>query len=240
MGNTSAQTLHGNVNAILALSIKACTVRLRTTDKFDGKPVADFKEAITVTKHHDLSRQEAGLQEKTMTIWDEARREEHKELLKARQEDLSPSVAFAQAFKEITDARLAIVHHLGLEYRYGELGDCDFVLREKQADKLPDEIQEAINKMKSKSSSIADKNRIVLRTETKRVGKESSRMNAFVACCQKQQEEHLGPILVFSEFLSALDVAHNTLEETFGKQRFVMSRPRRSTVLIVYPAIFSV
>ena len=160
---------------------------MRTTDKFDGKPVADFKEAITVTKHHDLSRQEAGLQEKTMTIWDEARREEHKELLKARQEDPSPSVAFAQAFKEITHARLAIVHHLCLEYRYGEL-----------------------------------------------------RMNAFVACCQKQQEEHLRLILVFSEFLSAIDVAHNTLEETFGKKRFVMSRPRRSTVLIVYPAIFSV
>lgn len=179
-------------------------------------------------KRHDLSSQEADLQEKTVTIWDEARREEHKELLKAGQDDPSPSVAFTQAFKEITDARLAVVHHLCLKYRYGERGDRDFVLREEQADKLPEEIQEAINKMNSKSSSVADKNRIVLRTEMKRAWKESSpRMNAFVACCQKQQKEHPGPIFVFSEFLSALDVAHNALEETFGKKRFAMSRPRR-------------
>ncbi|KAL1795892.1 hypothetical protein ACET3X_006116 [Alternaria dauci] len=150
-GETAFRTLRGHTNAILAHSLKAHTIRLRTTDTFDGQPVADFKKADTTVVKHDLSPTERVAQRLTRTLWDE--------------EPIQPTIVF-------------------------------------------DETSAA-------HSDITRSNRDRLRKETKTAWKESTRMETLVHWCKKHRKEHGGSMLIFSEFLSALDIAENALTETF-------------------------
>ncbi|KAF7679456.1 hypothetical protein GT037_003204 [Alternaria burnsii] len=193
---TAAQTLPGHVNAILALSIKAHTIRLKTTDEFDGKLIADFKEAIAITVNHTLKFGEASNQQTTRTIWDEVARKQHQENLKAGVPD--GSLEGTQSYKEIMKARLAIIHHLCLTYRYGTSEDEDDVANTSQ---------DAVDNRKS------------LREATKTRWNESSRMRELVKCCKDHRDKYGGPMIIFSDFLSALDVAENALRANFGEDQ---------------------
>lgn len=196
---------------MLALSLHAVALRLRTDQTFDNLPVADFGTGIEQTIRHDLSAEEQKLQNKTKTLWD-AKTRKHQQTRGGVSQ-----TSFKTIFKDVTDARLAAVHPLCLQYRYGESEDQDFEVYEDHDEKTKEEILSSIAGVKCKQTTLGSKNRIALRAATKNGKWKSSRMAAFVQTIRKHRNRHLNAkILVFSEFLSALDIAENALKETFG------------------------
>jgi SNF2 family DNA or RNA helicase len=215
--DTDAQVLAAKVNAILVLSIRACTIRLRTIDLFDGNPVAAYMHAKVSTIRNSLTAEEAEEQEKTVTIWDEEGRQEHKKPVK--QGSLGAGgVDSKRNYAQITECRLAIAHLACLKWKYGERGETDFVSKEQDGELLINEViaaNDTIEKKAHAPSKTAEANRATLRMETKTTWSESSRMKNFIKVCRQHQQQHAGPVLVFSKFLSALDVVENALRGSF-------------------------
>ncbi|KAI4936879.1 uncharacterized protein J4E92_001604 [Alternaria infectoria] len=210
--------LHRESNAILALAIKACTIRIRTTDNFGGLPVADYKPAITEFRRHKLTFEETQEQESTRTIWDEAYKKDRDADRRAgvvgSGSDMEESV-----FASITTARLAMAHPACTKYRYGSSEDFRQASIKKDHEVLVADIGNEMLARDAKGNELSkgeNLSRTRLCAETKKTWAESSRMEELIKVCKEHRSERPGPVLVFAEFLSALDVAKNALEETFG------------------------
>lgn len=162
---------------------------------------------------HDLTNDEKELQEITRLQWDVNEKKKRERIAAARQLPVQGALSQKEVIPAITATRLALVHLLCNEFKYGELGDADFVLNENQAEKTFDEIRDAIEASTRNSSTQASNNRAKLQEATKTDWK-SSRMNSFVETVKRHLKEKPGKMLVFSEFLSTLDGAENALRHT--------------------------
>lgn len=211
--STAAATLGRQTNALLALSLRSFTLRLKITDTFDGEPVVSFRPAAVVAKTHSLTPRERKAQELTRLQWDMEEKKKRERHAVKYHLPITGFLSRDEIFPAIIEARLTLVHPLCNEFKYGELGDTDFVLGERDTRTI-DEIRDAIHEFKlqegSQSSSQGAQNREKLRSATKQDW-QSSRMKCFVDTVTTHLKERLGKILVFSEFLSVLDVAENAL-----------------------------
>ena len=189
-------------------------IRIRRIDSFEGSRIVDFTEGVQSVHRHTLTAKESAVQGITRTLWNQKLRAYNKA------NKIAGVMEWKSAFKQVADARLGIVHELCLKYRYGEEGDSDGALGEDTAHISPENIVEVLAKSKKKPANKGDVNRVLLRAATKQGWRSSSRVVAFVNLVQRHFQTHGegSKILVFADFLSALDVAENALLEVFANR----------------------
>jgi SNF2 family DNA or RNA helicase len=203
----------------LAAVFASFTIRIRKTDLFEGRPIADFTEGVKFTYGHGLTENERRLQAKTRTLWDHGLRAHNKA------NRIGGFMEWKTALKDVGDARLGIVHHLCLKYRYSEEGDANEALGEKTANIPTEDIIDTMRKTKGTLSSEGQVNRVLLRAATKRSWRESSRIVVSMNIMRRHFEQHgwESQLVIFSDYLSALDVLENAILELF-KDRVRIAR----------------
>ncbi|KAF2132742.1 hypothetical protein P153DRAFT_382364 [Dothidotthia symphoricarpi CBS 119687] len=232
-GDTAAAELAEDINAILALSLQAFTIRMKTTDSFNGKSVAQYQPGKNWLAHHEVTDAEREVQDRTTSLWDMTARQMNKN--KDEQDGKSET---GKPFKDTVTARLFLAHPMCRKYRYGEFGDEDFAITptdaglsaEKMAELAAEKMAELAAKFNTSEAQVlkstAKTNRAYVQECTKKAWVCSSRMVAFVNVVKSHRRNfNEGAILVFAEFLSALDVAENALKEAFqGREALRVAR----------------
>jgi hypothetical protein len=69
-----SSVLNQTLNAILALSVRAFTVRIRKENRFNGHPVANYPAGNEEYICHTLTREEQAPQDLVKVLWDRQER----------------------------------------------------------------------------------------------------------------------------------------------------------------------
>jgi SNF2 family DNA or RNA helicase len=198
--------------------MKAVSLRLRISDKFDGEPVAKFTPASEWQVEHPLNRNQRDTQQITKHIWDTQTRRDLEEARK--RPGYRGPLSQKETFPAIMAARLSPVHEACPFAGYGEAGDMDLVdgpgglqedtlenmlLRIEDGDGLSRGYQgKNIKKSKERRSEFRGK----MKTEW-----QSFRMTKMLEVISRQKQKgKRGKYLIFSDFLCVLDVAHAALD----------------------------
>lgn len=104
-GIGGAPVLNGLLNAVLAESHKAFTIRLRKQDTFDSTPLANIPKPYFKSKNHELSAKESAPQNVVRTQWDGVERA----LRQSNGLDLRGLVG-GELLKAVIRAQLSAVH----------------------------------------------------------------------------------------------------------------------------------
>jgi superfamily II DNA or RNA helicase len=185
-------------NHILALTIRAVTLHLKTTDTFNGKPVVSFRPPVMQMQKHKLTDKEAETQQLTRMLWDPK--------LQAVRKQSGSGLNRHETLPAIQNARRALVHPECANFHFGES-------HKRMIKKASTEEGEGDPDNHQILSALEEQIRKELKLRTKGAW-HSTRIDIVVeAIKQRLKDEPLHKILIFDEFLSTLDVVANALEE---------------------------
>jgi hypothetical protein len=179
--------MNDRLNAILAISRKAFTIRLRKEDTFNGQPVVDFPLGIHIQKVYTLSKNEMSTQLPVMTQWDQIHRLNRK--------DSAWKWGKGELWKALMCARLSLIHLMCPQARYGGRADDD------------EEIDDA------EKLTLSERRRAFKDKIRHRQWELSSRIKITVEGIQEHLKNNSGKVLVLCEFLCGLDVLDVALSE---------------------------
>ena len=188
----------------MALSFRAFTLRLLKFDKFNGRPIVTFHEGISEQKAHLLSSEQMRWQENVQHQWDPQWEEMTKN---------APNMSVTESEElqtHILKARLAAVHIECTNASYGELGMDDRAVR----------VYENLDTYNDSAPAVKEcrnlENKRKMFMDSLRGGKwRSNRIEILVGLVQSHLSDpsRPGKILIFSEFLTALDVVEVAMSE---------------------------
>ncbi|OSS54742.1 hypothetical protein B5807_00052 [Epicoccum nigrum] len=123
----------GRLKTTLICTLKAISLRLRVHDDFNGERAARFTKVEPVIIEHLLDEEQQAYQELVEHLWDPAAKAQRKED-KRNGDYIGDGLGSGGIFPAIMEARLAAIHPLCAEAKYGEpevadLNDARALLR---------------------------------------------------------------------------------------------------------------
>jgi SNF2 family DNA or RNA helicase len=210
--------LIGTRNAVLAVSLRAVTIRRRIFEDFNGEPITDVQKPIIHLRHKSLNSEQMEYQEAVKHVWDEDER--NRRILHGVGEGKD-----TQLLSKILQARLACVHPLCATAR----------VETSSNEAVADLLQLFDIAHQREDASEVDTNRAEARAKFRSAITHNWKTGRTQQCVDLVKERiGQGSILIFSDFVSVLDVIEAGLNESqIELMRFdgTMTRAERDGVV---------